>query len=149
MSVSFRDAVEADVPAFLSLLKDDAKGAARETAQIDVYLGVFRRVQADPMATIVVGEQDGKVVACYQLNAIEGLSHNGLRRGQLEDVRVASDLRGQGIGKLLIADAFTRAKALGCRVMQLVAHKDRATTERFYRGVGFTVSHSGFKATID
>lgn len=149
MTVVFRKAVEADVPAFVELLKDDDIGAARETATPEVYVDVFRRVAADPMAVIIVGEQDGRVVAGYQLNAIEGLSLNGLRRGQVEDVRVVSDLRGQGIGKQLIEDAFERARALGCTAMQLVAHKDREATERFYRGVGFSVSHNGFKRGLD
>ena len=149
MTVSFREAVEADIPHFVDLLKDDEIGAARETSDLSVYLDVFRRVDADPFAALIIGESDGRVVACYQLNAIEGLSHNGLRLGQLEDVRVARDLRGQGIGKALIADAFDRARAMGCKVMQLVAHKDRAATERFYRGVGFTVNHNGFKAVLE
>lgn len=125
MTVTFREATEADVPAFVDLLKDYEIGATRETADLDVYVAVFRRIQADPMAVIVVGELDGRVIACYQLNAIEGLSLNGLRRGQVEDVRVASDLRGQGIGKQLIEDAFERARNMGCAAMQLVAHKDR------------------------
>lgn len=149
MNVRFREAVEADVEAFVGLLKDDEIGAARETAAFDVYLTVFRRVKADPMAVIIVGEADERVIAGYQLNAIEGLSLNGLRRGQIEDVRVASDLRGQGIGKLLIDDAFERARGLGCSAMQLVAHKDREATERFYRSVGFSVSHNGFKRGLD
>ncbi len=149
MSITFRGATEADVKDFVDLLKDDEIGAARETAAAGVYVDVFRRVAADPMAVIVVGETDGRVVAGYQLNAIEGLSLNGLRRGQIEDVRVASDLRGQGIGKLLIEDAFERARGLGCRAVQLVAHKDREATERFYRGVGFSVSHNGFKYSLD
>ncbi len=145
----FRKATEADVPAFVDLLKDDEIGATRETANPDVYVDVFRRVAGDPMAVIVVGEQDGRIVAGYQLNAIEGLSLNGLRRGQIEDVRVASDLRGQGIGKQLIEDAFERARTMGCKAMQLVAHKDRKATERFYRSVGFSVNHSGFKRGLD
>lgn len=149
MTIVFREATEADVPAFVDLLKDDEIGATRETAPPDVYVDVFRRVAADPMAVIVVGELKGRVVAGYQLNAIEGLSLNGLRRGQVEDVRVTSDLRGQGIGKQLIEDAFERARAMGCKAMQLVAHKDREATERFYRGVGFTVSHNGFKRGLD
>ena len=149
MSVVFRDANEADVRAFVDLLKDDEIGCTRETATFDVFLDVFRRVTADPMAMIVVGEVDGQVVAGYQLNAIEGLSLNGLRRGQVEDVRVASHLRGQGIGKLLMEDAFERARKLGCKAMQLVAHKDRTATERFYNGVGFDVSHNGFKRALD
>ncbi|MEJ6709969.1 MAG: hypothetical protein QNK92_14455 [Amylibacter sp.] len=98
MSITFREAREADVEAIVELLKDDEIGTARETAAPEVYRDVFRRVAADPMALIVVGETLGRVVAGYQLNAIEGMSLNGLRRGQVEDVRVASDLRGQGIG---------------------------------------------------
>ena len=108
MTLIFRTAEERDVAAFVGLLKDDDIGLKRETADIQVYLDVFRRVQSDPAAEIIVGDKGGTIVACYQLNAIEGLSHNGLRRGQLEDVRVANDCRGQGIGKLLMQDAFER-----------------------------------------
>jgi len=70
------------------------------------------------------------------------------RRAQIESVRVAGHLRGQGIGHALIADAEARACAAGCRLMQLTMHASRADTHRFYETLGFAPSHIRFKRDL-
>jgi GNAT superfamily N-acetyltransferase len=63
-------------------------------------------------------------------------------------VRVASDLRGQGIGHLMVEDAVARAQFAGCSLIQLTMHKSRTDTARFYADLGFTASHFGFKRSL-
>ena len=148
MNVLFRPATEADVPAVLALLKDDFLGTAREGASDDTYLLAFREIEDDPNNEVIVGEMKGAVVACYQLTFIPGLSLRASRRAQLEGVRVASALRGQGVGQAMIADAEARARAAGCTLMQLTMNKSRTDTARFYSRVGFTPSHIGYKRDL-
>ena len=148
MSVSFRPATAADVPAVLSLLKDDFLGTAREGADDDIYAAAFREIEDDPNNTVIVGVSDGGVVACYQLTIIPGLSLRASRRAQLEGVRVSSALRGRGVGEAMIADAEARARAAGCTLMQLTMNKSRTDTARFYQRVGFTPSHIGYKRDL-
>ncbi len=148
MSVVFREATRADVPAVLDLLEDDRLGAAREGADLDHYLKAFDAMAAEGGNALIVGERDGIVVATYQLTFIAGLSLRATRRAQVESVRVASDLRGGGIGEAMLADAEARALAAGCGLMQLTMNATRADARRFYERIGFEPSHVGFKKAL-
>lgn len=147
--IRFREALRADVPAVLALLVDDMLGAAREGAEVDLYLAAFDRMAAENTNHLIVGELAGRVVATYQITYISGLSLKAARRAQIESVRVASDLRGRGHGAALIADAEARARAAGCRLLQLNTNTARERALAFYRRLGFTGSHIGFKRELD
>jgi GNAT superfamily N-acetyltransferase len=64
-------------------------------------------------------------------------------------VRVAADMRGQGIGAALIADAEARARAAGCRLLQLTSNASRLRARKFYEELGFTPSHIGYKRDLN
>ena len=71
MSVSFRMAVRADVPAVVALLSDDTLGATREGADaLESYFAAFDAMQAEGANHLIVGVGDGAVVARYQLTFI-------------------------------------------------------------------------------
>ncbi len=148
MTVAFRHAHRTDVPDIIALLIDDGLGKSRECADLDIYYAAFDALSAETGNTIVVGEQDGQVIATYQLTIIAGLSLRALRRAQIESVRVASHLRGQGIGHLLMADAEGRAKSANCGLIQLTMNESRTQTARFYESLGFTPSHIGYKRDV-
>ncbi|MGC9449473.1 N-acetyltransferase family protein [Cereibacter johrii] len=147
--IRFRDARREDVAAIVALLADDALGAQRETAPPETYLSAFDRMAASPGMFLIVGEQEGRVVATYQLAILPGLSLRAATRALVEAVRVASDLRSQGIGADLMADAETRARAAGATLIQLTTHRSRERAHRFYERLGFTASHIGYKRALD
>ncbi len=105
-------------------------------------------MQAEGANHLIVAERAGRIIATYQITFMSGLSLTATRRAQIEAVRVASDLRGAGIGARLIADAEARARDAGCRLMQLTTNAARADAHRFYEGLGFTPSHIGFKKPL-
>ncbi len=145
----FRPAERGDVPAVVALLRDDALGAGREADDMARYLAAFDAMQAEGANTLIVGEDaEGRIVATYQLTFISGLSLRAARRAQVESVRVASDLRGHGIGAAMFADADARARAAGCSLMQLTMNKSRTDSARFYQRLGFTPSHIGYKRDL-
>lgn len=144
----WREATRADVPAVVALLADDVLGKTREQAAIDHYLAAFDAMQAEPGNRLYVAEDAGQIVACYQFTVISGLSLSASRRGQIEGVRVAADQRGKGLGAALIADAEVRARAAGCALLQFTTNAAREDAHRFYRRLGFTPSHIGFKKTL-
>lgn len=144
----WREATRADVPAVVALLADDVLGKSREQSDLFVYEAAFDAMQAEAGNTVIVGDEDGRVVACYQLTVISGLSLTAARRAQIEGVRVAASLRGQGAGSALIADAEARARAAGCSLMQLTTNASRTDAARFYQRLGFTPSHIGFKKML-
>lgn len=146
--IAFRDAQRADVPAVIALLADDDYGAKRETGALGDYLAAFDAMKAEGTNHLIVGEMNGRIVATYQLTFITGLSHRATRRAQVESVRVATDLRGQGIGRQMMDDAENRARKAGCRLMQLTTQKGRNRAQAFYDSLGFTPSHIGYKRDL-
>lgn len=144
----WREATRADVPAVVALLADDVLGHGRESADLAPYLAAFDAMQDEGGNRLIVAEQDGRVVACYQLTLISGLSLTAARRAQVEGVRVAADLRGRGLGAALMADAEARARAAGCQLIQLTTNATRTDAHRFYARLGFTPSHIGFKKPL-
>jgi ribosomal protein S18 acetylase RimI-like enzyme len=148
MTVRFRDATSADVPAIIALLRDDALGAGREIEDMTIYDTAFQKMKAEAANHLIVGEIEGRVVATYQITFISGLSLRASRRAQVESVRVASDLRGQRIGEALFADAESRARAAGCALIQLTTNATRDRARAFYERLGFTPSHVGYKRDL-
>lgn len=144
----WREATRVDVPAVVALLADDVLGHGRESADLAPYLAAFDAMQDEGGNRLIVAEQDGRVVACYQLTLISGLSLTAARRAQVEGVRVAADLRGRGLGAALMADAEARARAAGCHLIQLTTNATRTDAHRFYARLGFTPSHIGFKKPL-
>ena len=144
-----RDATCEDVPAIVALLSDDPIGKGREGADPAAYLAAFDDITGNPMHQLIVGEMDGRVVACAQLTILHGLSRGGARRALVEAVRVAHDLRGHGLGASLIADCEARARQAGARVLQLTTDKSRLDAHRFYERQGFEASHVGMKKVLD
>ncbi|WP_424970785.1 N-acetyltransferase family protein [Dinoroseobacter sp. S76] len=144
----FRPAAQADIPEILALLRDDMRGQGREGADLATYEAAFARMQSSPEAYLIVGVQGGRVVATYTMHVMHGLSRSATTRAQIEAVRVSADLRGQGAGKALMADAETRARAAGACLMQLTSDKARDGAHQFYAALGFTPSHIGFKREL-
>ena len=148
--IRFRTATIDDVPAVLKLLQDDVLGQGREGATPHHYAAAFARMEHEPNNHLIVGANaENRVVATYQITCITGLSLRGARRAQIESVRVASDLRGQGIGKDMVEDITNRARAAGCSLVQLTMNTTRTDANRFYERMGFVPSHTGFKLSLD
>ena len=139
------------MPAIVRLLADDPLGAARESAADPlpgVYASAFLAVEASPDNEIIVGESEGAVIACLQLTYIPGLGRKGVLRAQIEAVRVASSLRGTGLGERLMQHAIARARQRGCGLVQLTSDKERADAHRFYERLGFIATHDGMKLEL-
>ncbi len=149
--VQYRSAGRADLPAIVALLNDDELGATRNPLfdeAPDQYSRAFDRVLVDSNNDYIVADLNGRIIGCYQLTFIVGLSHLGGERAQIESVRIASDLRGTGLGTQLMLDAISRARARGCFLVQLTTDVRRDHTKRFYERLGFAASHNGMKLAI-
>lgn len=146
--IDWRPATRDDVPAVVALLADDALGATREGSDLAPYLAAFDAMQDERGNLLIVGEQNGVVIATYQLTYISGLSLRAARRAQLESVRVAAALRGLGAGAMLLRDAEDRARAAGCTLIQLTTNRTRERAQVFYTREGYEPSHVGFKKPL-
>jgi ribosomal protein S18 acetylase RimI-like enzyme len=146
-SVAIRRARRDDVGFIVKMLADDPLGSARERLEDPLpksYLTAFETVDRDPNIQLVVAEDgEGAVVGCLQLCILPGLSSQGASRGLIEDVRVATDCRGRGIGEQMVQWAVLEARAKGCVLVELLTHHTRVDAQRFYERLGFQRSHVG------
>jgi GNAT superfamily N-acetyltransferase len=122
----------------------EAAGAALDPC----YSAAFAAINADPNQLLAVGEEEGILVGCLQLTFIPGLSLQGMLRGQIESVRIASAHRGGGLGHAMLEWAIAECRRRGCGVVQLTMNKSRGDALRFYQSLGFVASHEGFKLTL-
>lgn len=142
-----RHALPDDLPALVRLLADDQLGAQRENphSPLDGYLAALDAIHADPNNELLVACLRDEIIGTLQLTFIPGLSHQGAWRAQVEAVRIDTRLRSQGLGGALMAHAIDRARARGCRLLQLTTNKVRTRAHRFYERLGFVASHEGMK----
>ena len=151
MSVTFREATRSDLPRLVQMLADDALGATRERFEDPLpepYLAAFAAIAADPNQELLVAERDGLVVGTLQLTFIPSITRLGSWRSQIEGVRVATEARGDGLGRELMEEALRRSRDRGVQLVQLTTDKQRPEALRFYQGLGFTPTHEGLKLTL-
>ncbi|MBA3897710.1 MAG: GNAT family N-acetyltransferase [Sphingomonadaceae bacterium] len=151
-ALHMRAATEADLAVIAALLADDVNGRAREDATPPLdpgYAAAFAAIDADPNQMLVVAESGGAVVGTMQLSFLPGLSFRGAWRGQIEAVRIASPLRGRGLGAAMIEWAVARCRERGCRIVQFTSKRTRTDAHRFYERLGFVASHVGMRRALD
>jgi ribosomal protein S18 acetylase RimI-like enzyme len=151
-AITIRPASRDDVPAIVALLADDPLGKTRETHSDplpEAYRQAFDDIAAQRGNHLVVADRAGAIVGCLQLTIIPGLARRGVKRGQIEGVRVSAACRGQGLGEKLVRHAVAVARDEGCGLVQLTSDNSRAEAHRFYERLGFVASHVGMKLVLD
>jgi GNAT superfamily N-acetyltransferase len=151
-AITLREARREDVAAIVGLLADDHLGSGREVVSdppAPAYFEAFEKVAADPRNLLAVAEDAaGAVVGTLQMTFIPGLSNQGAELALIEAVRVASSLRGQGLGQVMIGWAMDEARRRGCRFVELFTHTSRVDAQRFYERLGFEKSHAGMRRAL-
>lgn len=153
MEPIFRAAGPADLAAIVALLADDDLGRTREAAPAGgeaetapAYRAAFDAITADPRQLLaVVDDGTGRVVGTLQLTFLPYLTYQGGTRAQIEAVRIASGLRGTGVGTRFLRWAIDTARQRGCHLVQLTTDKRRPDAFRFYESLGFEATHEGMK----
>jgi len=150
--IELREAVREDLAGIVRLLADDPLAASRECDQGPLpvaYYDALAAIAEDPNNEVFVAALAGQIVGVLQLTFIPSLTRIGSWRAQIEGVRVAAEYRGQGIGTQLVNWAIELAKTKNCRLVQLTMDRRRERAGDFYRRLGFTASHEGFKMEIE
>ena len=147
--MGLREARRDEVKLIVEMLLDDELGSAREDpSDLAPYLKGFDAIEADPLNTQYVWEEDGAAVGCLQLTLLPGIAQKGMWRAQIEGVRIARSLRGTGLGGKMIRAVIDIARERGCAVLQLTTNKVRKDAQRFYEQLGFERSHEGMKIKL-
>jgi GNAT superfamily N-acetyltransferase len=136
MEIRIRDAVAADLPAVLTLLKQLDVGHDRPFSPTEAQR-TFERLQSCPHHHLYVAIAQARIVGTFVLIVIDSIAHGGMPHGLVEDVVVDPEWRGHGIGKQMMQFAMARCREAGCYKMALSSHLSREKTHRFYESLGF------------
>ncbi len=146
--LTYRNATPADLPFIIALIVEDSvvvTGDDPADAMHADYVDALAEITADPNEEMIVVDEDGVPVGCFQLSYLPGLMRRGMKRGQIEVVHVAETHRNRGIGGEMMRWAIERCRENNCAMVQLTSNKKRIDAHRFYERLGFSKSHEGFK----
>ncbi|MEU6760259.1 GNAT family N-acetyltransferase [Streptomyces sp. NPDC046685] len=139
-ALSFRSAVEADVPELVELVESAYRGDASRagwTTEADLLDGQrtdpdgVRAVIESPDAVLLVVERAGELVACCQLEHRGDHAYFGM-------FAVRPGLQGAGLGKEILAEAERRARATwGAREMRMTVVHVREELIAYYVRRGY------------
>jgi GNAT superfamily N-acetyltransferase len=118
---------------------DDALPDARPNAHPGGRAVLERILAADGLDLLVL-EQDGEVVGTTYLNVIPNLTQGGRPYAWVENVVIDERLRGEGLGRQLMAATLERAWAAGCYKVSLTTGRSDPAVHAFYRSCGFDAS---------
>ncbi len=151
-NITFRPAARADLPTIVAMLAQDDLGKTREADAVELssdYIDAFIAIEQDPNNEVIIAEDADGVAGTMQLTYIANLTFQGATRCQIEGVRIAESVRGQGMGEQMFQWAADRARNKGCRIVQLTSNKARERALAFYEKLGYEPSHVGFKLYLD
>ncbi|MFT3828538.1 MAG: GNAT family N-acetyltransferase [Opitutaceae bacterium] len=147
VTVAIRPATAADLPAVLALYAqpeiDDGHVLPLDRAE-----AIFRRMQSYPSYTLYVASVEDRIVGTFSLLIADNLAHLGAPSGIVEDVVVAVEEQGKGVGKQMMRFALERCRELGCYKMALSSNARRTAAHRFYDSLGFERHGVSFVATL-
>jgi GNAT superfamily N-acetyltransferase len=150
-TATIREATENDLEAIIALFADDPLGGHGDTTDpqaLPDYSAAFRRIAASPNETLYVADLDGEVVGTFQTMVTTTMTARGASSLIIEAVQTRADMRGRGIGAVMITFAIDKARADGMRLVQLTSNAVRTDAHRFYERLGFKPSHIGFKLKL-
>ena len=147
--MKFRKATIKDVSIIVKMIADDELGSKRENFQEPLpseYLKAFEEISSDKnQELIVVEDENNEIIGTLQLTFIQYLTYRGRIRAQIEAVRIRSDKRNLGYGKIMFKWAISRAKEKNAHLLQPTTDKKRTQAIQFYKDLGFEQSHEGMK----
>ncbi|NNH59174.1 GNAT family N-acetyltransferase [Rhizobium laguerreae] len=149
--LNIRVARKDDLSALVAMFAADALGGHGDTTDPEAfpdYIRAFAAIEASPDQTLYVAERGGEVVGTFQTMVTTSLTSRGSSAMIIEAVQTRADMRGQGVGTLMIEFAIAEAKGRGIGRVALTSNAIRKDAHRFYKRLGFKPSHLGFKMAL-
>lgn len=146
MDIRIRKAEKSDLVHILSLYGQPDMDHG-EVLGLPEAEAIFTRIKSYPDYHIYVAESQGTIVGTFALAIMDNLAHRGALSGLIEDVVVASDHQGMGIGKQMMRFALDTCREKGCYKAVLSSNQKRVNAHRFYEGLGFT--RHGYSFTMN
>jgi ribosomal protein S18 acetylase RimI-like enzyme len=147
-AIQVREATAADIPAVLALYAqpelDDGK-----VLPIEEAVALYQRFARYPDYTLYVALEGATVVGTFTILIMDNLGHLGAPSGIVEDVAVAPQRQGHGIGQAMMRFVLERCREKRCYKLVLSSNAKRARAHAFYEKLGFERHGYSFRVDLD
>jgi GNAT superfamily N-acetyltransferase len=109
---------------------------------------VWKDILSQDQRIVLVADARGPLVGIADLVLVTSLLDGAVPHAVLDNLVVDKDVRGNGIGRSLIAAAGAVARNLGCCRLELLSSKGLDQAHAFYRAVGFKPTAEGFRQDL-
>jgi GNAT superfamily N-acetyltransferase len=144
--LSIRPAARADLRGILELYGSAGLDTGRK-ASLAKARHIFSRMKSYPDYTVYVAAQGTRLAGTFALLIMDNLANGGAPSGIVEDVAVAQDCQGQGIGRKMMDFARERCRKRGCYKLVLSSNRKRVKAHRFYESLGY--AQHGYSFSLD
>jgi ribosomal protein S18 acetylase RimI-like enzyme len=135
--ILIREATGADLPAIGRLL-EDLTNAMDDTEGIDVGIALTscKNLLADAGSHLLVAEIEETPVGFINFTTRKTVLHRS-PSGLIDELVVAKEYQGKGIGKQLVLATIEKCKQLGCCEVEVSTEKTNTEAREFYKRCGF------------
>jgi PhnO protein len=137
--ISFRIALPSDLQTVFSLICE-LESSGDETMDFDAFALVYLKNCEDPGTYYLLAEEEGETLGFGSMHVQQLLHHCG-PVAEVQELIVAENSRGGGVGKQLLAALEDEAKLRGCRQIELCCNMKRLESNEFYGRRGYKKTH--------
>jgi len=142
-SLRFRAATGADIPALCELLAelftleaDFTPDPDKQTRALTALIERHDQAVDKAPGLLWLAQLDDRVIGMCSLQVLYSTAEGG-EVGLLEDVIIDAAFRRHGVGSAMLESLEQWARRRGLRRLQLLADRDNAAAELFYRNAGW------------
>ena len=143
-----REATKSDLPAIGKLLKG-LVNAIDNTEGIDTGIPIktWERLLNNAGSYFLVAEREGTPVGFINFMVRQTILHRS-PSALIDELVVAEEYRGKGVGKQLVQAAIEKCRQLGCCEIEVSTEKTNIEAREFYEKCGFEERGMFFEADL-
>ena len=143
-----REATKSDLPVIEQLLKG-LVNAIEDTEGIDTGIAIktWERLLNNAGSYFLVAEREGTPVGFINFMVRQTILHRS-PSALIDELVVAEEYRGKGVGKQLVQAAIEKCRQLGCCEIEVSTEKTNIEAREFYEKCGFEERGMFFEADL-
>ncbi|MCD7907621.1 MAG: GNAT family N-acetyltransferase [Clostridium sp.] len=109
---------------------------------------IYLRNLKEPDIVCLIALDNGAAAGFASVH-IQYLLHHAARIAELQEIVVAKQYQGRGVGSLLFSEIKKAAAAADCLQLEVCCNRKRTDSHRFYQKQGMAASHFKFTMALD